>query len=111
MKMENENTTGHAPTPDNTALKEQKVKLKRPPLYKVILLNDDYTPMDFVVSIIVSIFNKPVDAAKALMLEIHKNGKAVCGVYPFEVAETKMLQVLSIAKGEEHPLQCVIEKE
>lgn len=86
-------------------------KVERPSRYKVIMLNDDYTPMDFVIQILQMVFKKTSEEAEAIMLTVHKEGAAVCGVYPYEVAETKALQVVDHARKEEHPLQCRIEKE
>ena len=88
-----------------------KPKTKRPSLYKVLLLNDDYTPMEFVVYILERFFN--IDHARAvdIMLQVHTRGVAVVGVYPFEVAETKVTQVMDCARSNQHPLQCTMEKE
>ena len=87
-----------------------KVKPKRPSIYKVIILNDDYTPMEFVVFVIQKVFNKSHDEATRIMLQIHTEGIGVCGMYPLEIAETKMNQVLNLAKDSSHPLQCIIEE-
>ncbi len=91
-------------------VEEAKPKLKRPPLYKVILLNDDYTPMEFVVDVLQRIF--AMDRAKAtrIMLEVHTKGKGVCGLYTFEIAETKVAQVNSYARQHQHPLLCTMEE-
>ena len=91
-------------------LKPEKVKPKLPGMYKVIILNDDFTPMEFVADIIRKVFNKTQDDATRIMLQIHTEGIGICGVYPFEIAETKMNQVLNLAKESQHPLQCIIEK-
>ena len=91
-------------------LKSQKVKPKLPGIYKVIILNDDFTPMEFVANIIQKVFNKTQDDATRVMLQIHTEGIGICGTYPFEIAETKMNQVLNFAKESQHPLQCIIEK-
>ena len=80
-------------------------------MYKVFLLNDDYTPMEFVVHVLESIFNKTADEATRIMLQVHQRGVGLCGVFTFEVAETKMTQTLAAAKMAEHPLQCVMEKQ
>ena len=95
---------------ENLKLKPSKIKPKLPSLYKVVILNDDYTPMDFVVHVVQTVFNKTHDEATRLMLKIHTEGMGVCGMYPLEIAETKMNQVLNFAKEEQHPLQCIIEK-
>ena len=86
-------------------------KTKRPSLYKVLLLNDDYTPMDFVVYVLERFFNKPREEATRIMLHVHQKGVGICGVYTYEVAETKVAQVTSFARQHEHPLQCTMEKE
>ena len=91
-------------------LKPAKVKPKLPGMYKVIILNDDFTPMEFVAHIIQKVFNKTKDDATRVMLQIHTEGIGICGIYPFEIAETKMNQVLNLAKESQHPLQCIIEK-
>ena len=95
---------------ENLKLKPSKIKPKLPSLYKVLILNDDYTPMEFVVHVVQKVFNKSHDEATRLMLTIHTEGMGVCGMYPLEIAETKMNKVLNLAKEEQHPLQCIIEK-
>ena len=89
----------------------KKVKLKPPSKYKVFMLNDDYTPMTFVVDVLKDVFSKPVIEAEKIMMDIHKKGKGLCGVYPFDIAETKVIQVMALAHKNEHPLQCVMERE
>jgi len=86
-------------------------KTKKPSLYKVLLLNDDYTPMDFVVHILERIFGKNRDEAMQIMMHVHRHGVGICGVFTFEVAETKVAQVIEFARRHEHPLQCTMEKE
>ena len=86
-------------------------KTKRPSLYKVLLLNDDYTPMEFVVLILERFFNKNRDEAVEIMLHVHRHGVGICGVFTFEVAETKVAQVIEFARRHQHPLQCTMEKE
>lgn len=93
----------------NLAVLEAKPKLKRPPLYKVILLNDDYTPMDFVVEILETFFSMSREKATSIMLTVHIHGKAVCGVYTRDIAETKAAQVNEYAREHQHPLLCNIE--
>jgi ATP-dependent Clp protease adaptor protein ClpS len=88
-----------------------KSKTAKPPLYKVILLNDDYTPMEFVVEVLKAVFHKPHADATRIMLHVHQNGMGVAGVYPFEVAETKTHTVEELARQAEYPLKCVMEKE
>ena len=85
-------------------------KTKKPSQYRVLLMNDDYTPMEFVVSILMGIFKKTQEEATAIMLNVHQNGIGVAGVYTFEVAETKVAQVLESAKRGGHPLKCTLEK-
>lgn len=86
-------------------------KIKRPPMYKVVLLNDDYTPMDFVVVLLRSVFGLNEERSNQVMLEVHQKGAGVCGVYTREIAETKVEQVMQISQGNEHPLQCLMEPE
>lgn len=86
-------------------------KVKKPSLYKVILLNDDFTPMDFVVYVLKSFFNKTDDEAHDIMLQVHKDGAGIAGVYSFEIAEMKSAQVNITAKENQHPLKSVVEKE
>jgi ATP-dependent Clp protease adaptor protein ClpS len=86
-------------------------KTKRPSLYKVLLLNDDYTPMEFVVHVLERFFNKGREEATRIMLHVHQKGVGVCGVYTYEVAETKVAQVMDFARQHQHPLQCTMEKE
>ena len=88
-----------------------KPKTKRPSLYKVLMLNDDYTPMEFVVYVLERFFNLDHGRAVEIMLTVHNRGVAVVGVYPFEVAETKVTQVMDCARSNQHPLQCTMEKE
>lgn len=90
---------------------EPKTKVKRPPMYKVILLNDDYTPMDFVVTVIEQIFRKSHTEAMELMFTVHKKGAAVVAIYTRDVAETKVDQVVEYARINEYPLQCIMEQE
>ena len=86
-------------------------KTKKPSMYKVLMLNDDYTPMEFVVHILESIFNLSREQATQVMLHVHTRGVGVCGVYTYEVAETKAKQVIDMARQNEHPLQCTVEKD
>ena len=88
-----------------------RTKTKRPSLYKVLLLNDDYTPMEFVVHVLERFFAKPREEAVQIMLHVHRHGVGICGVYTFEVAETKVAQVIELARRHQHPLQCTMEKE
>ncbi len=91
-------------------VQEAKPKLKKPPLYKVVLLNDDFTPMEFVVRVLEAFFGHNREKATQLMLQVHQEGKAVCGVYTREIAETKVNQVCEYAKHSNHPLMCTMEQ-
>ena len=92
------------------ALQEAKPKLKRPPLYKVFLLNDDYTPMDFVVQILEVFFSMHRENATRIMLEVHTRGKGICGIFTHEIAETKVSLVNDYSRENQHPLLCEMEK-
>lgn len=94
----------------NVGLKERP-KTKRPSMYKVLLLNDDFTPMEFVVQILERFFSKSRNEANDVMLHVHRRGVGLCGVYTHEIAETKVAQVMSYARANEQPLQCTLEKE
>ena len=85
-------------------------KTKRPSLYRVLLLNDDYTPMEFVVHVLERFFQKGREEATRIMLHVHQHGVGECGIYTYEVAETKVTQVMDFARKHQHPLQCVMEK-
>ena len=87
-----------------------RVKTRKPSMYRVLLLNDDYTPMEFVVQVLEKFFGKSPDQAMRIMLHVHQKGVGVCGVYTYEVAETKVAQVMDTARRHEHPLQCTMEK-
>ena len=88
-----------------------RAKPKKPSQYKVLMLNDDYTPMEFVVHVLERFFQKNREEATRIMLHVHRRGVGVCGVYTYEVAETKVTQVMDLARQNQHPLQCTIEKE
>ncbi len=88
-----------------------QTKTKKPSLYKVLLLNDDYTPMEFVVHVLERFFSKGREEATVIMLHVHQKGVGVCGVYTYEIAETKVTQVMDFARQHSHPLQCTMEKE
>jgi ATP-dependent Clp protease adaptor protein ClpS len=92
------------------AVEEAKPEIKEPPLYRVVLINDDYTPMEFVVNVLESIFGMERTRATQVMLEVHTRGKGVCGVYNFEIAETKVAQVMGLAQQHQHPLLCTMEE-
>jgi ATP-dependent Clp protease adaptor protein ClpS len=97
---------------DNTglAVEESRPKLKRPPLYRVVLINDDYTPMEFVVEVLERVFGMDRPKATRIMLEVHTRGKGICGVYTYEIAETKVAQVNGYAQQHQHPLLCTMEE-
>jgi ATP-dependent Clp protease adaptor protein ClpS len=88
-----------------------KPKTKKPSMYKVLMLNDDYTPMEFVVHVLEQFFGKNREEATRIMLHVHQRGVGVCGVFTYEVAETKVTQVIDYARQHQHPLQCTLEKE
>ena len=90
---------------------ESKPKTKKPSMYKVLMLNDDYTPMEFVVHVLERFFGKQREEATQIMLHVHRRGVGVCGVFTYEVAETKVTQVVDYARQHQHPLQCTLEKE
>ncbi len=102
---------GTADTPDVITRTRTEKKLKRPPLYKVLLHNDDYTTMEFVVHVLQSVFNHPEAEATAIMLHVHRKGIGVAGVYPYEVAETKVEKVHSLARAHDFPLRCSMEED
>ena len=91
-------------------LLENKQEIKKPSMYNVILINDDYTPMEFVIMVLEKVFNKQQEEATQIMLHVHKNGIGVCGTFTYEVAESKCKSVMDMAKKNEHPLQSAMEK-
>jgi ATP-dependent Clp protease adaptor protein ClpS len=95
---------------DESVLEAKKAKLKLPPMFKVLLLNDDYTPMEFVVLVLQKFFGMTRERATQVMLKVHREGMGVCGVYPRDVALTKVQQVAAYARKHQHPLQCVMEE-
>ncbi|MSQ58614.1 MAG: ATP-dependent Clp protease adapter ClpS [Betaproteobacteria bacterium] len=95
---------------DGAILEAQKSKVKQPPMFKVMLLNDDYTPMDFVAAVLQKFFLMNRERATQVMLRVHREGMGVCGVYPKDVAATKVEQVIGYSRKHEHPLQCVMEE-
>ena len=88
-----------------------RTKTKKPSMYKVLLLNDDYTPMEFVIYVLQRFFSKSAEDATKIMLHVHQNGVGICGVFTYEVAETKVTQVMDMARQHDHPLQCTMEKD
>jgi len=99
------------PSDDAQVITKTRTKTEKPPLYKVLILNDDYTPMEFVVHVLERFFGLTHGQAVELMLTVHKKGVAVVGVFSFEIAETKVAQVMDFARRHQHPLQCTMEKE
>ena len=104
-------TSGGGEVPNTGVVVKTRPKTRKPAMYKVLMLNDDYTPMEFVVHILERFFSKNREEATRIMLHVHKRGVGVCGVYTYEVAETKVTQVMDLARQNQHPLQCTIEKE
>lgn len=96
--------------PGTSVITKTKPRTKRPNLYRVLILNDDYTPMEFVVLVLEKFFHMDVDAATKVMLHVHHHGIGECGVFTYEIAETKVTQVMDFARKHQHPLQCVMEK-
>jgi ATP-dependent Clp protease adaptor protein ClpS len=105
-----DNRSGGAGGPATSVIAKVKPKTKRPNLYRVLILNDDYTPMEFVVLVLEKFFQKDVEAATKIMLHVHHHGIGECGVFTYEIAETKVTQVMDFARKHQHPLQCVMEK-
>ena len=101
---------GDTDGPTTGVVTQSKPKAKKPSMYKVIMLNDDYTPMEFVVMILERFFNKNHEEASQIMLHVHQKGVGVCGVYTYELGETKVTQVMDLARQHQHPLQCTLEK-
>ena len=110
MANENQNNDNNNQDFQRGVLLDTKPKTKKPSMYNVLLLNDDYTPMEFVVMVLEKIFNKKQEEATQIMLHVHKNGIGVCGTFTYEVAESKCKSVMDMAKKNEHPLQCTMEK-
>jgi len=96
--------------PGTAVISKPKLQVKRPNMYRVLLLNDDYTPMEFVIHVLERFFNKDREAATQIMLHVHHHGIGECGVFTYEIAETKVTQVMDFARKHQHPLQCVMEK-
>ena len=112
MKDGGDNNDGKGKNGTGTGLvTKTRAKVKKPSLYKVLLLNDDYTPMEFVVHILEKFFAKNREGAVEVMLHVHRHGVGICGVFTYEVAETKVAQVIEFARRHQHPLQCTMEKE
>ncbi len=97
--------------PNTSVATKPKAKTKKPSMYKVLLLNDDYTPMEFVVLVLERFFRKSREDATRIMLHVHQRGVGICGVFSYDVAETKATQVVDFARNNQHPLQCTLEKD
>ncbi len=110
MKLEQNQNSNIESDFQRGVLLETKPKTKKPSMYNVLILNDDYTPMEFVVLILEKIFNKKQEEATQIMLHVHRNGVGVCGTFTFEVAESKCKAVIDFAINNEHPLQCTMER-
>jgi ATP-dependent Clp protease adaptor protein ClpS len=110
VRMQNGSDKGNSPGRGTAVITRTRPKTRKPSLYRVLILNDDYTPMEFVVHVLERFFQKDREAATRIMLHVHNHGVGECGVYTFEVAETKVSQVMDFARQNQHPLQCVMEK-
>ena len=108
IKMPGNGDTGQGTGTE--VITRSKTQLKKPSMYRVLLLNDDYTPMEFVVIVLRKYFNKSSEAATEIMLHVHQHGVGECGVFTYEIAETKVTQVMDYARKHQHPLQCIMEK-
>ncbi len=111
LKMSDVEKRNGGEGPATGVIVKAKPKTKKPAMYKVLMLNDDYTPMEFVVHILERFFNKNREEATRIMLHVHRRGVGVCGVYTYEVAEAKVTQVMDFARQHQHPLQCTLEKD
>ena len=111
MAGRNQGNPGGGERGDVGVITQTRPKLQKPSMYRVLLLNDDYTPMEFVVYVLEQFFNKSREDATAIMLHVHQHGVGVCGVFTYEVAETKVAQVIDSARHHQHPLQCTMEKD
>ncbi|MBB3148032.1 ATP-dependent Clp protease adaptor protein ClpS [Phyllobacterium sp. 1468] len=110
MMQDEDKGSGNGPGRGTAVITRTKPKLKKPSLYRVLLLNDDYTPMEFVIHVLERFFQKNREDATRIMLHVHNHGVGECGVFTYEVAESKMTQVMDYARQNQHPLQCVMEK-
>ena len=108
---ERRKSSGDREDNDHDVAVKSRSKTKKPSMYRVLMLNDDYTPMEFVIHVLESFFNKSHDEATQVMLHVHQRGVGVCGVYTYEIAETKVNQTMDLAQQNQHPLQCTIEKD
>jgi ATP-dependent Clp protease adaptor protein ClpS len=108
---DNDKRGGNGDNPNTGVVLKTRTKTRKPAMYKVLMLNDDYTPMEFVVHVLERFFQKTREEATRIMLHVHRRGVGVCGAFTYEVAETKVTQVMDLARQNQHPLQCTIEKE
>ncbi len=111
IRLSDGDKRGGGEGPNTGVVVKARPKTRKPAMYKVLMLNDDYTPMEFVVHVLERFFQKSREEATRIMLHVHRRGVGVCGVYTYEVAETKVTQVMDLARQNQHPLQCTIEKE
>ena len=111
MTGEDRDDPGDGTGPSVGIATRTRTRTKKPSLYKVLMLNDDYTPMEFVVYVLQRFFSKSAEDATKIMLHVHQNGVGICGVFTYEVAETKVSQVMDLARQHDHPLQCTMEKD
>ena len=107
---EDDDGNGNQGGPETGTAVRARVRAKKPSMYKVVMLNDDYTPMEFVVMVLERYFQKSHEEATHIMLHVHQKGVGICGVFTYEVAETKVTQVMDLAREHQHPLQCTLEK-
>ncbi|MBV2144613.1 ATP-dependent Clp protease adapter ClpS [Falsochrobactrum sp. TDYN1] len=110
LVMQSKTDGGNGPDSGTVVVTRTQPKTKKPSLYRVLLLNDDYTPMEFVIHVLQRFFQKNLEDATRIMLHVHNHGVGECGVFTYEVAETKVSQVMDFARQNQHPLQCVMEK-
>jgi ATP-dependent Clp protease adaptor protein ClpS len=111
VRAAHDEDSDHPSDDDRTALATKtRTKPKKPSLFKVLMLNDDYTPMEFVVLVLKRFFGMNLEQATRVMLHVHQKGVGICGIFPYEIAETKVNQVMDFAKQNQHPLQCTLEK-
>ena len=110
LMSNDENRSGGPSAPNTSVITKVKPKTKRPNLYRVLILNDDYTPMEFVVHVLEKFFQKDAEAATKIMLHVHHHGIGECGVFTYEIAETKVAQVVSYSRDNQHPLMCTLEQ-
>ena len=109
--MMQDKKSGDTDGDDSGTVTLTRTKTQKPAMYKVLLLNDDYTPMEFVIYVLQRFFSKSAEEATKIMLHVHQNGVGICGVFTYEVAETKVTQVMDMARQHDHPLQCTMEKD